>query len=111
MVSIKKIMIKCNKKGLSMSNNRTARVMMEEEYMTLVIEYKVKDDRSVICDTIGDIEEKYDVHPEVMHQRLKDSGGQFSVEFSKEIYTNSRTPGDFIEDVLKKLEIEHCETL
>jgi len=94
-----------------MSSNRSARVMMEEEYMTLVVEYKAKEDRSVICDSIGDIEEKYDVHPEVMHQRVKDGGGVFSVEFSKDIYTNSRIPGEFIEDVLKKLQIEHCEEL
>jgi len=92
-----------------MSKDRTARVMMEEEYMTLVVEYKNKQDRSTICDNIGNIEEKYDVHPEVIHQRLKDGGGNFSIEFSKEIYTNSRIPGEFIEDVLKSLNIEHCE--
>ena len=94
-----------------MSNSRSARVMMEEEYMTLVVEYKAKEDRSIICDSIGDIEEKYDVHPEVMHQRLKEGGGLFSVEFSKDIYTHSRIPGEFIEDILHKLQIEHCERL
>jgi len=94
-----------------MSNDRSARVMMEEEYMTLVVEYKNKQDRATVCDSIGQIEEKYDVHPEVIHQRAKDGGGSFSVEFSKEIYTNSRIPGDFIEDVLKSLNIEHCEEL
>jgi hypothetical protein len=94
-----------------MSNQRSARVMMEEEYMTLVVEYKAKEDRSIICDLIGDIEEKYDVHPEVVHQRLKEGGGLFSIEFSRDIYTHSRIPGEFIEDVLKKLNIEHCEKL
>jgi len=94
-----------------MSNNRSARVMMEEEYMTLVITYKNKEDRSFICDTIGDIEEKYNVHPEVIHQRLVDGGGSFSVEFSKDIYTNSRIPGEFIEDTLKALDINECDRL
>jgi hypothetical protein len=55
--------------------------MMEEEYMTLVVTYKNKEDRSFICDIIGDIEEKYNVHPEVIHQRSVDGGGSFSVEF------------------------------
>jgi hypothetical protein len=85
--------------------------MMEEEYMTLVIDYKNKEDRKVICDKIAQEEEAFDVHPEVMHKRDKDGGGSFTIEFSRDIYTHSRIPGEFIEKLLKDLNIEHCEEL
>ena len=94
-----------------MDKDRCARVMMEEEYMTLLIEYTNKNDRTVICDEIAKVEEKFDVHPEVVHKREKDGGGSFTIEFSKDIYTHSRIPGEFIESVLHDLGIEHCERL
>jgi len=56
---------------------------MEEEYMSLVIEYKDRSDRGVICDEIGKVEEEMDVHPEVIHKRDPEGGGSFTVEFSK----------------------------
>jgi len=90
-----------------MSNNRNARVWWKRSIWHLLLH----EDRNFICDIIGDIEEKYNVHPEVIHQRLVDGGGSFSVEFSKEIYTNSRIPGEFIEDTLKALDINECDRL
>ncbi|NPA27586.1 MAG: hypothetical protein GXN91_00865 [Epsilonproteobacteria bacterium] len=90
-------------------NNRSAVVQMEEEYMTLIIEYKDKEDRAVICDEIGKVEEEFGVHPEVMHKRNPNGGGSFTIEFADEIYVHSRIPGEFIEKVLNDLEIEQCD--
>ena len=89
--------------------DRCAVVQMEEEYMSLIIEYKNSEDRAVICDEIGKIEEELGVHPEVIHKRNPDGGGSFTIEFSDEIYVHSRIPGEFIQKVLKDLEIDHCE--
>jgi len=94
-----------------MNQDRHARVMMEEEYMTLVIDYTDNNDRTIICDKIAQAEHDFDVHPEVVHKREKDGGGSFTIEFSKDIYTHSRIPGEFIENVLHSLNIEHCEKL
>jgi len=89
-------------------SKRNAVVRMEEGYMNLNIEYRDKEDRAIICDTIGDIEHELNVYPEVVHKRDKE-GGTFTIEFSEEVYVHSRIPGEFIEKVLHKLGIEHCE--
>ena len=89
-------------------SNRTATVQMEEGYMSLSIDYIEKSDRPSICDTIGDVEHELDIYPEVNHKRNK-NGGTFNIEFSEEVYIHSRTPGEFIEKVLHKLDISKCE--
>jgi len=94
-----------------MLHNMEATVLMEEGYMRMHIEYTNPDSRSLICDTIDEVEREMDVHPEVIHRRLKENGGTFSVEFSGELYICSRTSGEFIENVLHKLHIEKCEYL
>ena len=94
-----------------MSNcKRIARVEMEEEYMRLIIDYTQTEDRTTICSNIDAIERELDVHPEVIHNRDKEhDGGTYYIEFSKDIYTNTRIPGDFFNKLLKDLEIEKCE--
>ncbi len=91
-------------------NTRSAIVQMEEEYIALTIFYTKKEDRTTICDKIADVEEKFHVHPEVIHKRSQDGeGGSFTVEFAKDIYTHSRIPGEFIQTLLDELDIKHCE--
>ena len=94
-----------------MLHNREATVIMEEGYMRIHIEYTNPESRSLICDAIGEIELEMDVHPEVLHRRLEKEGGTFSVEFSGETYICSRTSGEFIEKLLKRLDIQKCEYL
>jgi len=91
--------------------NGQATVMMEEGYMRMRIEYTNPESRSLICDTIGEVELELDVNPEVLHRRLEKEGGTFSVEFSGETYISTRISGEFINSVLKKLDIEKCEYL
>jgi len=91
-----------------MSNDKSAVVMMEEGYMSLRIDYKNSNDRTVICDAIHDAETKLDLYPDVFHKRNKE-GGYFIVDFPKEEYLHSREPGKFVDIVLKDLNIEHCE--
>jgi len=99
-------------KGYSVSNSkRVASVNMEEEYMRLIIEYKDSSDRTNICSSIDKIEIETNTHPEVIHKRDQNSGGTYYIEFSKEIYSQTRTPGEFIEKLLKELNINHCEKL
>jgi len=95
-----------------MINNRSASVKMEEGYMRLTIQYSEPSDRSVICDTIGEIEKKLDLYPEVVHRRKDDTCGSFSVEFGgSEDYLCTRTCGAFVEQVLKELHITACDDL
>jgi len=93
-----------------MINNRSAQVKMEEGYMRLTIQYSEVNDRSIICDVIGDIEREFDLFPEVVHRRKDDICGSFSVEFGgSDDYLCTRTCGQFVETILKKLNITACE--
>lgn len=89
--------------------NRHAKVQMEEGYMRLSIEYTNPKSRTIICDTVANIEKDMGVSPEVIHRRLEDDRGAFSIEFSGESYICTRTSGEFIEKVLKELDIDKCD--
>jgi hypothetical protein len=89
--------------------NRHAKVVMEEGYMRLSVEYTNPKSRSIIFDAIEHIERDMDVHPEVIHRRLENDSGAFSIEFSGEDYICTRTSGEFIERVLKDLDIDKCD--
>ena len=92
-----------------MLNDKCATVKMEEGYMRVTVEYTESGSRSLICDTIGEVENELDVSPEVIHRRQGDSSGTFSVEFSGEDYICTRTSGEFIERLLSKLGISKCD--
>jgi len=82
---------------------------MEEGYMRAIVEYTKPECRSMICDLIGEVEGELDIFPEVMHKRKDATSGTFSVEFGgSEDYVCTRTCGEFIETLLKKLELTQC---
>jgi len=90
-------------------NNKCASVKMEEGYMRVTVEYTKPECRSMICDIIGEVERELDLFPEVIHRRKDTTSGTFSVEFGgSEDYVCTRTCGEFIETLLKKLEITKC---
>lgn len=89
--------------------NRHAKVQMEEGYMRLSMEYTNPKSRTIICGTVANIEKDMGVSPEVIHRRLEDDRGAFSIEFSGESYICTRTSGEFIEKVLKELDIDKCD--
>ena len=92
-----------------MIDNGCASVRMEEGYMRAIIEYTKPECRSMICDLIGEVENELDIFPEVMHKRKDATSGTFSVEFGgSEDHVCSRIGGEFIETVLKKLELTEC---
>jgi len=92
-----------------MLHDKCAIVKMEEGYMRITIEYTDPSSRSVICDEIDNVEREMNVHPEVIHRRLSDTSGTFSIEFSGEEYVCQRTSGEFAEAVLKRLNIKQCD--
>ncbi len=92
-----------------MINNRSASVKMEEGYMRVTIQYSEPNDRSIICNTIGEVVKELDLFPEVVHRRKDDACGSFSVEFGgSEDYLCTRICGQFVEILLKRLEITAC---
>jgi hypothetical protein len=82
---------------------------MEEGYMRMAVEYTDPSSRSIIYDEISHVEDEMDLHPEVIHRRISETSGTISVEFSGEEYICQRTSGEFIEAILKKLNIKHCD--
>ncbi len=89
--------------------NRHAKVAMEEGYMRLSIEYTNPASRTIIFNTIGAIEEAMGIHPEVIHRKISEDKGAFSVEFGGEDHVCSRESGEFIERVLQELNITDCD--
>jgi len=89
--------------------NRHAKVHMEEGYMRLSVEYTNPKSRLIICDTVDRIEKDMDVHPDVIHRRIGDENGSFSIEFDGNNYLSPRVAGEFIDRVLKDLNIEKCD--
>ena len=92
-----------------MLHDKCAIVKMEEGYMRMTIEYTDPSSRLVICNEIGKVEEEMNLYPEVIHRRLNETSGTFSIEFSGEEYICQRTSGEFIETILKKLNIKQCD--
>ncbi len=92
-----------------MLHDMCASVKMEEGYMRISIEYTDPSSRSIICDAIGDVEMELDMTPEVFHKRVEDNKGIFGIEFSGGDYICQRSSGEFIEAVLKKLDIKQCD--
>jgi len=92
-----------------MLHDKCATVKMEEGYMRMTVEYTDPSSRSVICDEIGRVEEEMDLYPEVIHRRVTNTSGTFSIEFSGEEYICQRTAGEFAEAVLKRLGIKQCD--
>ena len=92
-----------------MLHDKCATIKMEEGYMRMTIEYTGLESRSLICDEIGKVEKEMDVYPEVIHRRVTDESGAFSIEFSGEEYVCQRTSGEFAEAVLKRLGIKECD--
>ncbi|MEA3331018.1 MAG: hypothetical protein U9Q29_04915 [Campylobacterota bacterium] len=92
-----------------MLHDKCASIKMEEGYMRMTIEYTGLESRSLICDEIGRVEKEMDVYPEIIHRRITNESGTFSIEFSGEEYVCQRTSGEFAEAVLKKLGIKECD--
>ncbi len=92
-----------------MANNKIANVRMEEGYMRLTIEYHNPMEKAEICKNVALLEQKFNIYPEVIHRRENKSDCFSSIEFSGEEYICSRTCGDFIEELLKELDIKKCE--
>ncbi len=88
---------------------KSANVRMEEEYMRLTIEYHDPLDKTEICKNIAILEKKFDIYPEVIHRRENKENYFSSIEFSGEEYISNRSCGDFIEELLKDLNIKECE--
>ncbi len=92
-----------------MLHDKCATIKMEEGYMRMTIEYTDQASRSIICDRIGEVEKEMGIYPEVLHRRVTEDSGKFNIEFSGEEYVCQRTSGEFVEKILKKLDIKKCD--
>jgi len=89
-----------------MTRNMCADVKMEESYMRMSIEYNNDDSRKKIQDAIIKVEKETGIYPTVLRRAISEHCGNISVEFDTEGV--DREAGDFCEDVLKTLGIDHC---
>lgn len=89
-----------------MSRDMCADVKMEEGYMRMSIEYNNDESKQRINDAISKVESKMNLKPDVLGRAISDTAGNFSVEFG---YNScQRTAGEFCEEVMKELGIDHC---
>ena len=79
---------------------------MEERYSRLVLAYNSNEQRNHICNTVGKIIDTFGVAPAVTITPGKDLSGEYSIEFHDDYDKQS---GKFFEEVIKQLDIDHCE--
>jgi hypothetical protein len=79
---------------------------MEERYARLILEYYDNDQRRKICDTVGAMIEEQGIAPAVTVTPKKNLSGEYCIEFHDDYDKES---GQFFEDLIKKLDIDHCE--
>jgi hypothetical protein len=79
---------------------------MEERYARLVLQYYNNEQRNKICDTVGEMIDELGIAPSVTVTPKKDLSGEYSIEFHDDY---DRESGKFFEDLIKKLDINHCE--
>ena len=79
---------------------------MEERYARLELDYFDTDQRALICDSINDMIKKHKVAPEVTIKPKGEEKGEYIIEFHDDYDKKS---GDFFEELIKNLNIDHCE--
>jgi hypothetical protein len=79
---------------------------MEERYSRLVLVYNSNEQRNIICESVGKMIEEKGIAPAVVVTPGKDLGGEYSIEFHDDYDKQS---GQFFEELIKKLDIDHCE--
>ncbi|MBD3842230.1 MAG: hypothetical protein IE909_10160 [Campylobacterales bacterium] len=89
-----------------MARDMCADVKMEEGYMRMSIEYNNDESRTKIQDAIGVVEKRMGIYPDVLRRAISNEAGNYSVEFGYD--SCQRTAGEFCEEVMKELGIDHC---
>ncbi len=79
---------------------------MEERYARLVLAYHNNEQRKTICDTVSIVIDEKEIVPTVTVTPGKNFGGEYSIEFHDDYDKES---GAFFEELIKKLDIGHCE--
>ncbi|HHD82402.1 MAG TPA: hypothetical protein ENK94_04340 [Campylobacterales bacterium] len=91
-----------------MKQEHKACVRMEEGYMRATIDYSDLSYKSKITQAITSVEQRLDVHPEVINRKDDEVSGYLTVEFSGDDYTCNRNSGEFITKLLDELDISEC---
>jgi hypothetical protein len=79
---------------------------MEERYSRLVIEYFTLDQKKLIFNIVNKTMKEYDIFPNQMIMPSAEFQGQYCLELHDDY---NKEGGEFFEEVLKKLNIDHCE--
>jgi hypothetical protein len=79
---------------------------MEERYARLVLVYHSNEQRKKICDTVGDMIERHKIAPSLTVTPTADLGGEYNIEFHDDYNRESQ---NFFEDLIKTLDVGHCE--
>ncbi len=96
-------------RGKQMICDKHAKVLMKEGYMRLSIEYSKIESETEICTAINETEKDMKIYPEVIHRMFQDDLGSCSIEFNGDSHAGERIAGEFINKVLKKLNIADCD--
>ncbi len=79
---------------------------MEERYARLELLYFNIDQRALICNTVTDMIKKYGIAPDVTTTAKDKESGEYVIEFHDDY---DRASCNFFEDLIKNLNIGHCE--
>jgi len=78
----------------------------EERYSRLILEYHNTKQRKKICKKVSNMIEKYHIVPFTTVTPKDGKNGEYSLEFHDDY---DRKSGDFFEDLIHSLGVEHCE--
>ena len=79
---------------------------MEERYSRMVLEYHSLEQKEEIFNVANDLIKKYKIYPTKTITPKGDFNGDFCLEFHDDYDKDS---GDFFEELIKKLGVDHCE--
>jgi len=79
---------------------------MEERYARLELDYFDDNQKNLISDSINAMTKKYEITPEVTIEPKGEGRGEYIIEFHDDYDKKS---GDFFEELIKNLNIDHCE--
>ncbi len=79
---------------------------MEERYSRLILEYHNLEQKEQIFNAANDLIKKYKIYPTKIITPKGDFTGDFCLEFHDDY---DKISGDFFEDLIKSLKIDHCE--
>ena len=83
-----------------------AQFRSEERYSKLSISYEGKEEGTLVCSTVDNIIEKYNIKPQTYTCNISEAKDVLVIEYHDDM---DREAGDIFEEIIKTLNITECD--